>query len=365
MTPQTSMSVAHLFVDVSAHGLGHLAQVAPVLNALRARLPGLRVTVRSDLSHEQLRTRISASITHLPGSSDFGYVMRDATRVDLVATAHAYRRQHAEWDRLLDREAAFLAELRPDLVLSDIAYLPLAGARRAAIPSVAMCSLNWAELFAHFFAGESWAEAIHGEMLAAYNSAEFFIRLTPGMAMADLGRLRSIAPVASLGRRQSRALRTKLACPADERLLLVAFGGFGKRLPIEDWLPCRKLRWLVPKAWRCDLPGVHALESLGLSFTDLICSVDAVLTKPGYGTFTEAACNGTPVLYVRRENWPEQDSLIAWLQGHARCRQVEESELDADSISGVVEELSRQPAPPIPSAAGADEAAAILADRLT
>jgi hypothetical protein len=364
MIPPTSTSFAYLFVDISAHGLGHLAQVAPVLNALLARLPKLRLTVRSDLPSERLRTRILASMTHLPGSSDFGYVMHDATRVDLAATARAYRRQHAEWDRLVDREAALLAELRPDLVLTDVAYLPLAGAQRAQIPSVAMCSLNWAELFAHFFSGEPWAEAIHREMLAAYNSAELFMRLTPGMAMAGLRRLRSIPPVATLGRYQGRALRAKLACPADERLLLVAFGGVGKRLPIENWLPCPKLRWLVPEAWRCDLPGVHALESLGLSFTDLICSVDAVLTKPGYGTFTEAACNGTPVLYVRRENWPEQDSLIAWLRGHARCRGVEESELHAESISGVVEELLRQAKPPVPSAAGACEAAAILADRL-
>jgi hypothetical protein len=52
----------------------------------------------------------------------------------------------------VDREARLLAELQPDLVLSDVAYLPLAGAARAGIPALAMCSLNWAELFAHFFA---------------------------------------------------------------------------------------------------------------------------------------------------------------------------------------------------------------------
>jgi hypothetical protein len=55
----------------------------------------------------------------------------------------------------LTAEARLLAELQPDLVLSDVAYLPLAGAARAGIASVAMCSLNWAELFAYFFAGEA------------------------------------------------------------------------------------------------------------------------------------------------------------------------------------------------------------------
>ncbi len=361
----TSTSAAHLLVDISAHGLGHLAQVAPVLDALGVRLPTLRISVRSDLSYEQLRARIATPFAYLPGASDFGYVMHDATRVDLAATARAYRRQHARWDELVDREAAFLTGLRPDLVLSDVAYLPLAGAERAHLPSVAMCSLNWAELFAHFFAAEPWAAAIHGEMLAAYNSAELFMRLTPGMAMADIRRLRTIAPVASAGRCQRRALREKLACAPDERLLLVAFGGVGKRLPIENWPACRNLRWLVPKVWRCDHPGVYDLESVGLAFTDLICSVDAVLTKPGYGIFTEAACNGTPVLYVRRDNWPEQESLIDWLQRHARCRAIEEPELHADAVSGALGELFRLAAPSVPPATGAEEAAAILADRLS
>ena len=72
------------------------------------------------------------------------------------------------------------------------------------------------------------------------------------------------------------------------------------------------MRWLVPGEWNCRHPDAIASESFGLSFTDLLCSVDAVITKPGYGTFTEAACNGTPVIYQRRKNWPEPDCLIAF-----------------------------------------------------
>ena len=35
----------HLFVSLTAHGYGHLAQVAPVVAELTRRLPGLRLTV--------------------------------------------------------------------------------------------------------------------------------------------------------------------------------------------------------------------------------------------------------------------------------------------------------------------------------
>ena len=38
-----------LLATISAHGLGHLAQSAPVLNALRRRVPQLDLTVASTL----------------------------------------------------------------------------------------------------------------------------------------------------------------------------------------------------------------------------------------------------------------------------------------------------------------------------
>ncbi len=354
----------HLFVDISAHGFGHLAQVAPVLNALAARLPALRLSVRSGLRSEQLRSRLAPGFTHLAGTSDVGYLMH-GIRVDLAASAAAYRSLHADWAARVAAEAAFLSALAPDLVLSDVAYLPLAGAAQAGIPALAMSSLNWADLFAHYFADQPWAAPIHGEMLAAYNSAECFVRLTPGMPMRDLRRVRPVGPVAAIGEDCRAALRAQLGCAADQRLVLITFGGFGKRLPIESWPPVDGVHWLVHDAWRFAHPGVTAFEPLGRPFTHLLRSVDAVISKPGYGLFAEAGCNGTPVLYVRREDWPEQDCLIDWLALNGRCREIGERDLLAGRVAAPLAGLWRQPAPPAPCPAGADEAAALLLSRLT
>ena len=45
----------HLFVDISSHGFGHLAQVAPILTALRAQLPALQLTIRCGLPEAKAR----------------------------------------------------------------------------------------------------------------------------------------------------------------------------------------------------------------------------------------------------------------------------------------------------------------------
>ena len=354
----------HLFVDISSHGFGHLAQAAPILNELSRLCPDLKLTVRSGLPAETLRKRVHCDFDHLPGCSDFGFVMRDAVRIDLPATATAYRAQHADWAQRVSDEATLLGRLRPDLVLTDVAYLPLAGAARAGIPSLSMCSLNWADLFAHFFGREAWAAPIHAEMLVAYRSAECFLRLTPGMPMPDLPRQKAIAPVSVLGSNHRSQLRQRLACSPTEKLVLIAFGGFDKNLSPERWPQKKDLRWLIPQSWPVRRNDMVAFEPLALPFTDVLCSVDAVLTKPGYGTFTEAACNGVPVLYLRRKDWPEQDCLIDWLHQNARCAEISATELASGQLDGKLETLWQQANITPPNPEGALDAAHYLRDRL-
>lgn len=341
----------HLFADITAHGFGHLAIAAPVLNALAESAPGFRLTVRSALPRAKLCERIDARFEVVEGSTDFGYVMVDATHVDLAASAATYRAAHADWPARVAAEADFLRELAPDAVLSNISYLPLAGAAQAGIPALGLCSLNWADLFLHFFGNEAWAAAIHAEMLDAYRSAEAFLRVTPGMAMTALGNVESVAPIAAVGRRHDLGL-------GRDKVVLVGMGGIAHHLPVDDWPRLPGIRWIVPSAWQCRHPDAIATESLGHGFTDLLCSVDAVIAKPGYGTFAEAACNGTPVLYLRREDWPEQDCLIAWLEENGRCGEIGEADLRRGRLGAALERLWQLPAAILPVADGARQAAA-------
>ena len=175
--------------------------------------------------------------------------------------------------------------------------------------------MNWADLFAHFFGRDDWAATIHAEMLAAYRSARAFLRVTPGMPMRALGNRHDIGPIAATGRRHDLGLN-------GDKAVLIAMGGIDHHLPVDRWPRTPGVRWLVAADWRCTHPDAIAYESFDLNFTDLLCSVDAIITKPGYGTFTEAAANGTPVLYLRRDDWPEQECLIEWLQHNSPCLEI-------------------------------------------
>ena len=343
----------HLFADISSHGYGHLAISAPVLNHLLEMAPEIELTVQSGLSPAILRQRIHVPFRHIARATDFGCAMHNAMQVDHQTTAERYRQQHLDWPDKVAKEADFLARQKPTLLLSNVSYLSLAGAARAGIPAMAICSLNWADIFAHYFSGEAWAPPLHAEILAAYRSAQHFLRITPGMPMPDLGNVITIGPITLRGQRRDLGLN-------GARAVLVSLGGIGHRIPLENWPRIPGIRWLVSAEWGCTHPDALPFEHMRISFTDLLCSVDAIITKPGYGTFTETRCNGIPVLYTRREDWPEQDCLIQWLEAHGLCAEISADELAAGDVEQALQTLWRTAPPPNPSASGTAEAAQLI-----
>lgn len=361
----------HLFVDISSHGFGHLAQSAPILGALLRRRPDLRLSIRSGLPRERIAERLPDAFAHLPGASDFGFAMLDPLRVDRPETARRYRTAHAEWDKTVGVEAALLNDLGADFVFSNASYLPLAGAARAGIPAACCCSLNWRDLFEHFFGDEPWGPDILAQIGAAYDSAPF-LALEPAMPMGALREVRRLPPVAETGTRRRAAIEQRHPGLLGKRLVLVGFGGIamnGTRFDVAAW--ARRARtngaacgWLVPDGWGDGDPDCIAVGPLGLSYSDLQASCDAAIGKPGYGTFVEAARSGVPVLWVRREDWPEQDCLVDWLTRHGTARQLLPAEITAGTVPEALADLWSQARPPPPAIDGAAAVAAWLDERL-
>ena len=354
----------HLLVFISAHGFGHIAQTAPVLNALRQRLPKLRLTLDCAAPPAHLHARIHGDFKLLPESADIGMLMSSALDVRVEHSAAAYRRAHRDWPRRVEEEARRLQSLAPDFILSNVGYLPLAAARLAGIPCAAMCSLNWYDIYSHYCAGLPDADEISQQIRASYAGAEAFLRLTPGMEMADLPNRRLIGPIAEVGRNRRDEINTQLRLAPAEKLVLVSLGGIASRLPIELWPRLQGVRWLVQADWGAAHPAAVVLESLRLPFGDILASSDALICKPGYGSFVEAACGGVPVLYVSRADWPETGALTQWLHGHSLGREVSRQMLEKGTFADELQSLWQAPRPAPIQPTGVAQAAAWLAEKL-
>ena len=213
----------HLVVAISPHGFGHAALTAPVVNALRAQVPGLRVTLRTTVSRELLRARFQEPWDHVAVASDFGMVMASAIDVLVDESARAYARLHQHWDADLEREAAALTALQPDLVLCNVPYLSLAASAKTGLPALGLCSL-------------------------------WFLQCEPSMPMTDLPWRRPIGPVATVGRDRRSEIVHRLGANPAHRLVLIAPGGIAMRWPVDEWPLLPAIHWLVPAAWRTTHP---------------------------------------------------------------------------------------------------------------
>jgi hypothetical protein len=247
-------------------------------------------------------------------------------------------------------------------VLANIPYLTLAGAARVGIPAVAFSSLNWAEIYAHYYTGRPEAGRILDQMVEAYNSAQCFLKATPSMAMPGIANGHSVGPIAQVANCRSNELRKRIGLRGDERIVLFSLGGMDLNVSAHHWPPIPGWHSIVPEAWQ---PGesATAFERLRMPFTEVFSCCDVLVTKPGYGSFVEAACAAKPVLYLDRGDWPEIPFLVSWLEENGYCRPIDRADLKSGNLMGYLREVSGIELEPV-QPTGVDEAADYITNLL-
>jgi hypothetical protein len=218
-------------------------------------------------------------------------VMSDALHVRPNESALACSLLHEDWNERIGEAAAQLASLEATLLLSNIPYLSIAAANKAGVPAIAVSSLNWADVFHHYCGHLPGAKLIWQQMVDAYATAQMFLQLAPAMPMPSICNGRAVGPVA---RHPDRATDYTLA----------ALG---------------RVRLVVGSSFEFSHPDARSSAELGFPIIDLVRSCEVVISKPGYGVVTEAACNGVPILLVSRPQWPEEASFREWLACNGRA----------------------------------------------
>jgi len=349
----------HLVVVISGHGYGHAGMTAPLIQALQRMCSNLRITVRADLPEHFLRTIMPFEFDHCMESTDFGMVMFDAFRINTEKSLTNYQALHQNWQTNIDAEINRLTQLQADFVISNIAYLPLAAAKQIGIPAIAYGCLNWAEIFQHYFSGHN---QIYSQILNAYDSADCIIRTQPAMPMTGLA-TQTVGPVALAGSNRHQFLCEKLALADNTQLVLASMGGIKTDINIKAWPVIEGVQYLIDGQAPDERDDVSSLLGIDISFIDALCSADLFLTKPGYGSFSQAACNRTAVLYVERPDWPEQSYLCDWLKHHIPCANITQQQFSDGHFASELISLLEQEIPPTMPYSGLDDAIRILLNK--
>jgi len=305
---------------ISAHGFGHLAQCVPVLLGLRRFMP-VRLLIRSDLPFAMLQRRLidgvggypAADVVHVTGLTDIGVRQAHAAAEDWPATIQAVRDFHATWHERVQQEAVLLQQHDVQAVLSNIAPLGLAAALAVGVPSIAMCCLDWHEIYhGHLDDDEAAMQQIH----QAYTRSSQLLHLLPAMPMRSFPQRVSFPPIVR-AREDTALCRADIGCSEGRQLALVMFGGtqqppFAMQAlaDIDDW------DFLFPGEAPSAAPNIKGFDSNAHATRDVMAIVDVIISKPGYGTWTEAWVSATPVIYIARPNFAEFPYLRDWLHQH-------------------------------------------------
>lgn len=352
---------AHLLLAISGHGYGHLAQCAPVINKLTSRLPGLRLTLMSALPEQVLRQRIEADFSCIYAEPDPLLCMHSAWEVDVPASQVVFREFYRRRTALLEDTRAQLRALKPDLVLANIPWLLLTAAAEEGIRAVALCSLNWGAVFRSYPGTSRDTDDIYEHMLAGYRAASVFLAPEPALPMPELPNYRAIGPIARHGRQCRSELREKYSLAANVTLVLVALGGIAIELPLAEWPEREHTLWLFAEPVQSARRDILGCASIDRPLIDILASVDAVITKPGYGTYTEAVCNGVPLLTLARPDWPETEYLNAWANRHGRHGEITRAQFYNGDFLDSLERLLSRPVPAtVPEPTGIGEAVDVI-----
>jgi hypothetical protein len=120
------------------------------------------------------------------------------------------------------------------------------------------------------------------------------------------------------------------------------------------------MHWLVP-----ELPGVGRADATSLAahdlrVSDVLGACDAMIAKPGYGSFAEAACHGIPVLFVSRNDWPEEPYLTRWLAARVPIREIGLRDFIAGRVAAPLAEILAAPPAALTEPTGVAEAADLI-----
>lgn len=306
---------------ISDYGYGHATRsIAVIRHLLRSAGDEQKLIVCAGKTIPFVRDSLGPDwrIRYRRVASDLGYILRsDTLEPDFERFRVAYERELVELPERVELESAFLRAHNVGLVVSDISPVPFAAAQRCGIPSVGVSNFTW------YTAYNPWLEWNRLEPLhEAYAQMDYFIRLA-GASEPDWGRLGRL-DAGFICRPPSLAESAKLRktlCPDGKRRIV--FFALGMSVEAEDLAQMRlwhsdECLFFVSGNMQVDFSNVIPIPSSITETQNVAAASDLVVTKPGWGTVSEAVCLGKPLLLIKRRFFEEDRNTIGRLDeiGH-------------------------------------------------
>ncbi|NKB25110.1 MAG: hypothetical protein GKR87_12185 [Kiritimatiellae bacterium] len=338
---------APIIYYITAHGYGHGTRACDILNALCRQAPRIPIIVVSDLPKPFLSHRLNADqVTFRKESFDVGLVQFDDIQVDVPATLNKVIGLHEKRDQLIQEETAFLNEQQAALVIVDIPAIPLFAAKEVGIPSIAIANFGWDWIYSAFtHDNPRWKKYVDW-FHEGYATTDLLLRLPFSEEMNAFPRIEDIFLVASPGRERRGDIIKKRGCVPTKKWILLSFGALNwdpsvidriQKLEPYEFFTVYHLFW--------EGKNFHAIDMKSIPFSDLIASMDGVISKPGYGIVSDCIANKKPLACTDRSNFLECSILVEGIKKYLQHVYLPAEKLYKGDIAETIEKLLNVPLP--------------------
>lgn len=261
-------------------------------------------------------------------SFDVGMVQLDSIRVDVDATLLRIEEIYSRRQELMKEEARFLQEQGIGAVVADIPGIPLEAAASIDIPRLAIGNFGWDWIYSEFVPRDQHWKTISDSFAEAYGKTDLLLRLPFAEEMAAFPLIEDIPLVASPGKSRREKIRDLTGCDAGKKWILISFTtlDWGEdALDQVEKLEGYEFFTVLPLGWQ--RRNIYVLDRKDVSFADVVATVDAVVSKPGFGILSDCIVNEKPLIYADRTEFLEYPILEAAIRKYLKHLHIPTSAL--------------------------------------
>jgi len=330
---------------ITPHGFGHAARATAVMEALLDNSPNTRFEIFTTVPEFFFLDSLpKESFNYHRLSTDIGLAQKSALVADLPETIRLLDRLLPFDEVMLSDIAQSLAGLDCNLVISDIAAMGIAAARKAKIPSLLIENFTWDWIYREYL--DSFPQlANHIDYLEAlFNSAEHHLRAIPARhrGTPDF----TVPPISRKCRSNGNKIRKNLQVPDSSPMILISMGGVKEPLPFIEQLHHLKDYFFVIPGSPSQSRNNNVLQlphDSDFYHPDLVCASDALIGKPGYSTVAEVYQAGVPFGYIPRIHFRESSILEDFIQKEIPSVSIAEDEFRSGSWLRKIPQLLSSP----------------------
>jgi hypothetical protein len=345
---------------ISAHGYGHGVRSCSIIRAFNQLHPRLTVHIVSELPAAFLSSHIGSDRNPIrAGSYDVGMVQLDSIRVDVDATLQKAKQLHRNRKRLVEQESAFLSNLKADLIIADIPGIPIEAASRVGIPRIAVGNFGWDWIYSDFIPQDAQWKPIVNMFREQYAKASLLLRLPFCEEMKAFPLIEDIPLVASPGYSRRTKIAALTGCDPGKKWILLSFTTLDLGVDALSRIECiedHEFFTVLPLKWQ--RRNIHPLKREQISFSDVIASMDAVISKPGFGILSDCIVNRKPLIYADRGDFLEYPILETSIRKYLKHLHIPVGELYSGYFGEYLRRIWARPDPEMKLPHGGDRIAA-------